>query len=251
MTLKLLYFTLKKKGKEMSISEKNANIVNSMFDEKFSYLSDEERQVLKDYILKSTNDAPYVTSDGHSSELRKVFGKMISNDPEKNPDFKDLQDAYKKFGLDVIETKGKCYHSSTIVTASYDGVTYSLDDNNEYLNHGSERRIIQDIKAREYVIEKYHKIIKEIYEYCVNLNVGDIWVLVSGHYRPSLFIGNSTGYIASMSFSEPDENGDYDEDDIFGEDGKALHLVRPNWKSNNILFENKFKVKGVYLELRE
>lgn len=67
----------------MSISEKNANIVNSMFDEKFSYLSDEERQVLKDYILKSTSDAPYVTSDGHSSELRKVFGKMISNDPEK------------------------------------------------------------------------------------------------------------------------------------------------------------------------
>jgi len=107
----------------------------------------------------------------------------------------DLAAAYKKNGLSVRTPNGQCWHSKTMVAAPHDNVQYCIDthENNE------DQAIRKGIRYRKMIIDRYHWRIKQIYDYLVSLNIGDIWVMVGGGCQMQVFFGYSEGYLAILS----------------------------------------------------
>lgn len=129
------------------------------------------------------------------------FGPIMSKLQElEHPSmkFEDYKKLYKEYGLDIQETKGNCWHGKTMFTAEYDGVPYAMDDHGHYEKEGNDRSLKHGIFHREIMIERYHALIKQVYEYCVSLNVGDIWVMCGGGVQVQAFFGNKTGYLGVL-----------------------------------------------------
>lgn len=178
-------------------------------------------------------------------EIFKTIKKKEDDIAFNGKGFEELKIAYKECGLEVEEPKEPARFGETMVVAPYDGVNYSIDDNGCFLKTGDLQDIIRGVKTRQNLIDCKHDMIKSVYEYCVNLNVGYIWVMVSNN---SVFIGNHSGYLAILylhDFDPEEEYPDYDHN------GNLAHCMSVNFKHNNIHFENKFKMDGICLRLSE
>lgn len=170
----------------------------------------------------------------------------LNGEPAKPDESVDLVSAYAKHGLIVERPKGGSWHSKTMMAAPHDGVQYCVDNHGHHLKAGREDSILHGIWHREQLIKRHHAMIKTIYEYCVALEVGDIWVLCSGGAQLQAFFGNKTGYLAILYLDMEDENERVDDDYLKAVGNQKLTL-QVNWKHNNPLFVGKFKMPGVKL----
>jgi hypothetical protein len=178
-----------------------------------------------EYILLSVNES--------IAENNDTVGHLTSND--------FLTSIYEKLLnlKDIYTLKG---NHSNIFIAEYDGVPYGFDNiGNLHCEREPEKvlneRIERSIKGREMIIERHHDIVKKSYEYCKNLNIGDIWCMIGGGSNYSIYFGNHTGYLAELCLSPTNRR--------FYRTRKPKYLFIPNWEHNDKYFENNFKVDGI------
>jgi hypothetical protein len=131
---------------------------------------------------------------------------------------------------------------SDVYIVSHDGVPYAFDDlgninNKEEPEKVLRTRIENSIKDRNVIIERHHEIIKQTYDYCKNLNIGEIWCMVGGGSNYSIYFGNDTGYLAELHLS-PKTRRSY-------RTRQPKYLFLPNWEHHDKYFENKFHVDGI------
>jgi hypothetical protein len=131
---------------------------------------------------------------------------------------------------------------SDIYIAEYDGVPYGFEDTgNLHCEKDPEKvlneRIQRSIKGREVIIERHHEMVKKSYEYCKNLNIGDIWCMIGGGSNHSIYFGNETGYLAELHLSPVERR--------FYKTRQPKYLFLPNWAHNDKYFENNFKIEGI------
>lgn len=199
--------------------------------------------------------AEYLDKQEHSISAGQMHPKVVEiftrikkkeNDIAFNgKGFVELKAGYMAFGLEVEQPKEPARFCETMVVAPYDGVNYTIDDHGGFLKSGDSKGISSGVKNRQNLIDSRHEIIKSVYEYCVGLDLGYIWVMVSNN---SVFIGNHSGYLAILylhDFDPEEEYPDYDHN------GNLAHCMSVNFKHNNIYFENKFKMDGICLRLSE
>lgn len=172
------------------------------------HFNQEEIRIFLEYMKNIIEDKRQTVS---SSDFGPIMSKLkeLENPSMKFEDYKEL---YKKYGLDIQETKGNTWHGKTMYTAEYDGVPYAVDDHGHYEKEGDDRSLMHGIKHREIMIKRYHGLIKQVYEYCVSLNAGDIWVMCGGGAQIQAFFGNKTGYLGILYLgmeNEKDEESEY------------------------------------------
>jgi len=212
----------------------------------FPNASQEDIKLLVEYFLESETPSP--REKDVNPRVIEIFQKLKKAENEKEFDgkgFAELKAAYGHWGLSVDEPKEPPRFGETLVVAPYDGVNYAMDDHGKFLKSGNNEWVLQGIKLREFIIDNYHDVVKGVYEYCVALEVGYIWVMVS---NGQVFIGNHTGYLAILyldDFDPEEEFPDYDHN------GNLAHCLSVNFKYNNIYFENKFKMNKICLRLSE
>lgn len=158
----------------------------------------------------------------------------------KKPTFEQLAPLYQAHGLEVTPTLGSAWYCQTQVCAMHDGVPYCMDA------HGGDD-IEHGVRHRALMIERYHEKIKAIYDYCVQLNIGDIWVLCGGGMQLQAFFGNSTGYLAILYLDLEDLDQQAASAEYMAAVGNQSHTLQVNWLKNDVHFENKFSIEGVKL----
>lgn len=164
----------------------------------------------------------------------------------------ELAQQYARHGLEVEAPKGNCWFGEHMVSCSHDGVPYTMDA------HGKPELVAVGVRGRALIIERHHDLVKQVYEYCAALGVGDIWAMCSGHYQLAVYFGNSTGYLACLYLTHVDPANNPDEEyldeereinpEAFNSNGEPLFLLRAEWEKNDHLFEDKFAVPGTYFE---
>lgn len=193
------------------------------------HFNEEEIEIFFKY-MKNVIDKKEQTVD------RAVFGPVMAKlkqleNPQKGFEF--YKKLYKEYGLDVQETKGNTWHGKTMYTAEYDGVPYAVDDHGHYENEGSDRSLRHAIKHRELIIERYHPLIKQVYEYCVALGIGDIWVMCGGGAQLQAFFGNKSGYIGILYLGMEDKK---DEENEYVKATAGMYTFSVNFSKNNKYF---------------
>ena len=85
-----------------------------------------------------------------------------------------------------------------------------------------------------------------MYDYCVNLDVGDIWILSGGGSQLQAFFGNHTGYLAILYLDMEDINEEVNPE-YMAAIGNTTYTLQVNWVRNNPLFVNRFDIQGIKL----
>lgn len=103
-----------------------------------------------------------------------------------------LPTLYASEGFEVtLPVKGNNDKTSVAVAYWHDGVQYMMDTHGKlYVEHTTSHLKL--------IIERHHSVVKEIYDYCVGLNVGDIWAMSGGGCQLQVFFGNTTGYLGTL-----------------------------------------------------
>jgi hypothetical protein len=96
---------------------------------------------------------------------------------------------YDAEGVRVTTARGTRH--KTMVAYWHDGVQYTMDD------HGK-LDVRHSTSHLKLVIARHHSVVKEVYDYCTSLGVGDIWAMTGGGCQLQVFFGNSTGYLAIL-----------------------------------------------------
>jgi hypothetical protein len=180
-----------------------------------------------------------------SDDLRgKFLAAIAATEIAGKNDVKDqLPALYAAQGFKVTELKGKCSFDETAFAYWYDGVQYAMD------SHGKED-VTHSTNHLKLILERHHSVVKQVYDYCVALNVGDIWALTGGGCQLQVFFGNSTGYLAilylDMDSSPMGQSYSADSDDD-EDDGWTLQV---QWHKNDPLFAN-MKITGVNVSTSE
>lgn len=152
-------------------------------------------------------------------------------------------DAFKKKNFDITEVKGNSRHGEHMVAIWHDGVQYAVDyhghldsKNNPDIDHGAKHLKIM-IES-----EVYHTKIKQIYDYLMKQNIGDIWVMAGGGMQVQAFFGNKSGYVGML----------YLEMDNIKKPKEKEHTLVVNGEKNDKYFNgkvSKFEQLGVELRL--
>lgn len=112
-------------------------------------------------------------------------------------------DFYAKHGIIAELPKGSCWFTSkATVYKVLDGVQYIFNGTDAFGEY-QDQNVVDKKECYEVITSNYHQQIKEVFYYLSSQDIGDIWVLVSGHtVYHQIFIGNSTGYLCSMWFGD-------------------------------------------------
>jgi hypothetical protein len=216
-----LYYSLKEADIKKSLKEDKLNILN--FKTKFakSSLPLKEIEQIEEIFLK---------------QVRKVFKKMK---PKGN--FEQAQKMFHLEGLEVIKPliPEKDIDRDTCCII-YDEVHYHmyLMKSNTYTNskrtQASAKNEADDYKQ---MIERYHPLIKKIYQKIQSLNIGHIWAMEGGGIQQQVFFGNDSGYLAILYLDMKNETVKR----------RRNYTLQVNRKENNKLFKN-FGIEGIKIE---
>lgn len=183
--------------------------------------------------------------DGHADTIREMLGAPA------DPAFAHTAALYAAQGLDVTAPAGASWSGRTMVCARHEGVPYCLNVHNEQ-DTPAERyaeKVRRAIADRTQIIELYHPLIRQVYDYCVGLEVGDIWVLVGGGSSHTCYFGNKTGYLAILHLDLKQVQRKRTRQKCLDFTGKRRYTLAVNWERNNHLFHRKLAIQGLRLRL--
>lgn len=115
---------------------------------------------------------------------------------------KNILETFKEYGYDIEQVNGNPtdkYLSDSMYAINVDNVQYTINFHNKYDKNGKPD-IAHGIKHLNVVLNNsfYKTKIKLIYDYLMNLDIGDIWVMMGGGMQIQAFFGNSKGYIGIL-----------------------------------------------------
>ncbi|MEG0869646.1 MAG: hypothetical protein RSG77_21775 [Hafnia sp.] len=180
------------------------------------------------------------------SALESKMPVMLKRDKKKSQTDEERIAMYAQYGVEVTVPKGRSWHSKSLMCAEHDGVPYCMDEHSHFFEDDSDRELRHSILHRKLMIERHHEKIKAIYEYCVGLDVGDIWVMAGGGAQLQAFFGNSTGYLAILYLDMEDLN-ECVNSDYLKAIGNTKYTLKVNFSKNNKYFLGKFKMPGITL----
>lgn len=198
------------------------------------HFTKEEIQIFVEYMGN-------VIEDKKQTIDSSVFGPiMVKLKQLENPQkgFEFYKKLYKEYGLDIQETKGNTWHGKTMYTAEHDGVPYAVDDHGYYEREGDDSSLKHVIRHRELIIKRYHPLIKKAYEYCVSLDIGDIWVMCGGGSQLQAFFGNKSGYLGILYLGMEDQK---DEESEYVKAVAGMFTFSVNYTKNDKYFISSAK----------
>lgn len=104
---------------------------------------------------------------------------------------------YAGEGLAVTKAKGS--RDQTMMAHMHDGVQYTMDDYGKL-------DVSRSAGHLKMIIDRHHSVVKQVYDYCVALDVGDIWAMSGGGCQLQVFFGNRTGYLAILYLDMDDSS---------------------------------------------
>lgn len=182
---------------------------------------------------------------GHADTIREMLRSPA------DPDFAKTAALYASQGLEVTAPAGASWSGRTMVCAHHEGVPYCLNVHNEQ-DTPAERyaeKVRLAIADRAQIIDLYHPLIRQVYDYCVGLDVGDIWVLVGGGSSHICYFGNKTGYLAILHLDRKQVQRKRTRQKCLDFTGKRRYTLEVNWERNNHLFHGKLAIQGLRLRL--
>lgn len=149
-------------------------------------------------------------------------------------------------GLAVAVPDGRAGFSGSMMLAPHDGVPYCVNEDTHYARTGCDDRIRRAIHHRQMMIDCYHAKIKAVYNYCLALERGPVWVLTGGGARVQAFFGYEHGYFANLRLDLQDvpHNTEEQRVELVG----RTHSLTPNFKHHEPLFE-RLHIPGVKVSL--
>lgn len=157
-------------------------------------------------------------------------------------------DMWGRYGLTVAVPAGRAKFSGSMMLAPHDGVPYCVDEDTRYARTGNDDRILRAIQHRQMMIDCYHTKIKAVYNYCLALERGPVWVLSGGGARVQAFFGYEQGYFASLCLDLQDVPHHTDEQRA--ELAGRAHSLTPNFEHHEPLFE-RLHIPGVKISLHD
>ncbi|MDT8924895.1 hypothetical protein RBE51_19085 [Pseudomonas taiwanensis] len=151
-----------------------------------------------------------------------------------------------RYGLTVAVPAGRARFSGSMMLAPHDGVPYCVDEDTHYAKTGSDDRIRHAIGHRQMMIDCYHAKIKALYNYCLALERGPVWVLSGGGARVQAFFGYEQGYFANLCLDMQDVPRHTEEQRA--ELAGRTHSLTPNFEHHEPLFE-RLDIPGVKVTL--
>lgn len=133
-----------------------------------------------------------------SSTEEEITNFLVETEMEKRRlawPLSKLAEKYATYGLEVSEPKANTVFGATMVCCPHDGVPYCMDAHPTQVDRPN---WTHGVKHRALMIERHHDIIKAIYQYCQNADIGDVWVLSGGGMQLQAFFGNSEGYLGIL-----------------------------------------------------
>lgn len=155
---------------------------------------------------------------------------------------------WASYGLNVAVPGGRCEFSESLMLAEYDGVPYCVDEHSKLVRKGSDRDIHQSISHRQMMIDCYHDKIKSVYNHCLSLNRGPVWVLAGGGARVQAFFGCDQGCLAVLRLDMQDvpRNTEAERNEL----NKRSHSLVPQFRNHEALFE-QFNIPGIKVKIRD
>lgn len=149
---------------------------------------------------------------------------------------------WASYGLKVSVPEGRCKFSDSLMLAEYDGVPYCVDEHSKLVRQGKDHGIHRSISHRQMMIDCYHEKIKSVYNYCLSLDRGPVWVLTGGGAQVQAFFGYDQGYFAILYLDMHDapRNTEAERDKL----SKRKHSLVPQFEKHEPLFE-RLKLPGV------
>jgi len=216
-------------------------------EETFAYLTslpEAEADLLRRYFTK---DIEFLTQMQYAQS--KILGKHLVALGYMDPPIEQTDEEriamWAKYGLPVSVPKGRCPFSDSMMLAEHDGVPYCVDEHTHLLKDGSDKDIHRNIGHRQMLIDCYHEKIKSVYEHCVRLDRGPVWVMVGGGSQVQAFFGHDQGYFAILFLD--DCNLPRDTQAQREKLAKKCHTLQPQGELNEQLLGG-MKLPGVKVE---
>ena len=178
--------------------------------------------------------------------LAKHLVGMGLADPEPSQTDDERIEMWAKYGLEVTVPEGRCDFSDSMMLAEHDGIPYCVDEHSHLLKDGSDRDIHRLISHRQMMIDCYHEKIKSVYNHCLSLDKGPVWVMVGGGAQVQAFFGYDQGYFAILYLDMQDapRNTEAQRDKL----NKRKHSLVPQFEHHEPLFE-RLKLPGVKVSI--
>lgn len=211
-------------------------------------LSKEDWRLFAEFISGNRDKIQALTFDEQMRAMDIIVGLQLFKDKKAKISDDQRIALYAQHGLAVTVPKGRCSFSRSLMCAEHDGVPYCVDEHDHsFEEEGRIDSLLHCIKHRELIIERHHDKIKQIYDYCVGLDVGDIWVMSGGGSQLQAFFGNNTGYLAILYLDMEDITEEVNSE-YMAAIGNTTLTLKVNWVRNNALFVNRFDIPGIELE---
>ncbi len=179
------------------------------------------------------------------TKSKLLAATMAKGQDDQNEVLAQLPALYAAQGFQVTELKGKCSFDKTAFAYWHDDVQYAMD------SHGK-TDVTHSTDHLKLILERHHSIVKQVYDYCIGLGVGDIWALTGGGCQLQVFFGNNTGYLAILYLDmDSSPMGKVYSEDVDDEDEDASGwTLQVQWHKNDPLFAN-MKIAGVNVRTSE
>jgi len=176
---------------------------------------------------------------------RHLVGMGLA-DPELSQTDDERIEMWAKYGLEVSVPAGRCDFSDSMMLAEHNGIPYCVDEHSHLLKDGSDRDIHRLISHRQMMIDCYHEKIKSVYNHCLSLDKGPVWVMVGGGAQVQAFFGYDQGYFAILYLDMQDapRNTEAQRDKL----NKRKHSLVPQFEHHEPLFE-RLKLAGVKVSI--
>jgi hypothetical protein len=210
-------------------------------------LTQEDWRLFGEFISGNRDKIQALTFDEQMRAMDIIVGLQLFKDKKAKISDDQRIALYAQHGLAVSVPEGRCSFSRSLMCAEHDGVPYCVDEHDHsFEEEGRIDSLLHGIKHRELIIERHHDKIKQVYDYCVNLDVGDIWILCGGGSQLQAFFGNHTGYLAILYLDMEDINERVNSE-YMKVIGNTSYTLSVNWPRNNPLFVNRFEIPGIEL----
>ena len=171
-------------------------------------------------------------------KIKWGLNKIINKTKEVVYDggYNEIKQFFIENGLNPIKPKSinKEYDRDT-VCIKHDKVPYHISIMKDKTEIRKES-VLKHITKHNDNIEKYHKIVKKLYDNIVKLNIKDLWVLEGAGAQVQMFFGDKTGYIAILYLDLRNEAT-----------AQQTYTLQIQNSKNNKLFEN-FKMEGIEIK---
>lgn len=152
--------------------------------------------LIEQFGLNSDN----LTLFSFKNALDLLVDKILKS-KQQQPNSQASIELLAQFGRTATPMRGMCWFSEGEVALDYDEVQYIFDPTDGKGNFLPKNKLQEQLLHHDDIINKHHKVIKEVY-YTFNEHIeGDVWVLISRSVCPSVFFGDRDGYIASLYFN--------------------------------------------------